>query len=138
IRACRGTRKSRVNPAHQSIPAKVDRRRKRLEVDQPGQPQLDKSCISCNEHGELDLITPDERAKALEALQLLGLLERQQDDLEPPVTILSIELHQERHFIMTVRTPAPADGDDDHLSLKPGVGIGDNVAVDIRKAEFKG
>src|SRR4029077_19287680 len=57
------------------------------------------------------------------------------NDFQALGMILLVQLHQERRFVLAIRTPTPANRQEHHLVPKSRIGTGNNFSVQAGKDE---
>jgi len=90
---------------------------------------------AAEQNGVLDSVASKKSAQPSGVRQLVGFLKRKRDDLQTLRPIFAINFGQKRRFVVAVGAPAPGDIHQDHFAFEARIGVADQLAVEIGKAE---
>ena len=124
-----------MRAAHEAVASNQERRRKRKQIDGLRHERVHVVRLAGHEHRVVDVVLLHERAQPDGVRQLIGLLERERDDLQTARFVGAIEVGEERRFVVAVGAPAAADHDDHDLAGEAAVCVRDQPTLEIREAE---
>jgi len=133
-----GAGETRIGFFHVAVAAEEEGCWPAVEVDGLREFVVELVSRAADQYGIGDAVVRDKGFEALGVGVRIALLEVDVYDFETATVELLVEAHEEWGFVMAVRAPGAADGDNDHLAAEFWVGTGDGFAAKIRKAEGEG